>query len=66
MRPGAHRCEAERPLLWANVVKGKPLSWLNILDCAEYFDQFQHYQQSFSLSRSQALGVPSSSWRRMK
>ncbi|WP_423383534.1 phage integrase family protein [Burkholderia sp. LMG 32019] len=36
----AYRREAERLLLWAIVVKGKPLSSLNTLDCAEYLDQF--------------------------
>jgi len=36
----AYRREAERLLLWAIVVKGKPLSSLNTPDCAEYLDQF--------------------------
>ncbi|WP_254223024.1 phage integrase family protein [Burkholderia multivorans] len=36
----AYRREAERLLLWAIVVKGKPLSSLNTLDCAEYLDHF--------------------------
>ncbi|WP_232427477.1 phage integrase family protein [Burkholderia ubonensis] len=34
------RSEAERLLLWAIVVKGKPLSSLNTPDCAEYLDHF--------------------------
>ncbi|WP_290440061.1 phage integrase family protein [Burkholderia cenocepacia] len=34
----AYRREAERLLLWAIVVKGKPLSSLNTMDCAEYLD----------------------------
>ncbi|KWK68822.1 phage integrase family protein [Burkholderia ubonensis] len=36
----AYRREAERLLLWAIVVKGKPLSSLNTMDCAEYLDGF--------------------------
>lgn len=36
----AYRREAERLLLWAIVVKGKPLSSLNTTDCAEYLDHF--------------------------
>ncbi|KWK67554.1 phage integrase family protein [Burkholderia stagnalis] len=36
----AYRREAERLLLWAIVVKGKPLSSLNTMDCAEYLDVF--------------------------
>ncbi|WP_175816954.1 site-specific integrase [Burkholderia diffusa] len=36
----AYRREAERLLLWAIVVKGKPLSSLNTPDCAEYLDAF--------------------------
>lgn len=36
----AYRREAERLLLWAIVVKGKPLSSLNTVDCAEYLDHF--------------------------
>ncbi|WP_241239185.1 phage integrase family protein [Burkholderia stagnalis] len=36
----AYRREAERLLLWAIVVKGKPLSSLNTPDCAEYLDVF--------------------------
>lgn len=36
----AYRREAERLLLWAIVVKGKPLSSLNTPDCAEYLDFF--------------------------
>ncbi|KUZ80153.1 phage integrase family protein [Burkholderia ubonensis] len=36
----AYRREAERLLLWAIVVKGKPLSSLNTIDCAEYLDVF--------------------------
>ncbi|WP_396334107.1 phage integrase family protein [Burkholderia anthina] len=36
----AYRREAERLLLWAIVVKGKPLSSLNTMDCAEYLDHF--------------------------
>ena len=36
----AYRREAERLLLWAIVAKGKPLSSLNTLDCAEYLDGF--------------------------
>lgn len=36
----AYRREAERLLLWAIVAKGKPLSSLNTLDCAEYVDRF--------------------------
>ena len=36
----AYPREAERLLLWAIVVKGKPLSSLNTPDCAEYLDQF--------------------------
>ncbi|MBM5621908.1 site-specific integrase [Burkholderia pseudomallei] len=36
----AYRREAERLLLWAIVVKGKPLSSLNTPDCAEYLDIF--------------------------
>ncbi|KVN49359.1 phage integrase family protein [Burkholderia ubonensis] len=36
----AYRREAERLLLWAIVVKGKPLSSLNTPDCAEYLDEF--------------------------
>ncbi|RXV64124.1 integrase [Burkholderia stabilis] len=36
----AYRREAERLLLWAIVVKGKPLSSLNTPDCAEYLDGF--------------------------
>ncbi|WP_420213436.1 phage integrase family protein (plasmid) [Burkholderia aenigmatica] len=36
----AYRREAERLLLWAIVVKGKPLSSLNTLDCADYLDGF--------------------------
>ncbi len=32
--------EAERLLLWAIVVKGKPLSSLNTMECAEYLDGF--------------------------
>ncbi|RQY49119.1 integrase [Burkholderia stagnalis] len=36
----AYRREAERLLLWAIVAKGKPLSSLNTMDCAEYLDSF--------------------------
>lgn len=36
----AYRREAERLLLWAIIAKGKPLSSLNTMDCAEYLDQF--------------------------
>ncbi|MBU9336829.1 phage integrase family protein [Burkholderia multivorans] len=36
----AYRREAERLLLWAIVAKGKPLSSLNTMDCAEYLDVF--------------------------
>ena len=36
----AYRREAERLMLWAIVVKGKPLSSLNTMDCAEYLDGF--------------------------
>lgn len=36
----AYRREAERLLLWAIVAKGKPLSSLNTMDCAEYLDAF--------------------------
>lgn len=36
----AYRREAERLLLWALVVKRKPLSSLNTRDCAGYIDQF--------------------------
>lgn len=36
----AYRREAERLLLWAIVVKHKPLSSLNTLDAAEYLEQF--------------------------
>ncbi|WP_322058467.1 phage integrase family protein [Paraburkholderia sp. J63] len=36
----AYRREAERLLLWALVVKGKPLSSLNTRDCAGYVDEF--------------------------
>ncbi|AOI94154.1 integrase [Burkholderia pseudomultivorans] len=36
----AYRREAERLLLWAIVVKRKPLSSLNTPDCAEYLDVF--------------------------
>lgn len=36
----AYRREAERLLLWAIVAKGKPLSSLNTMDCAEYLDHF--------------------------
>ncbi|WP_175905992.1 phage integrase family protein [Burkholderia seminalis] len=36
----AYRREAERLMLWAIVVKGKPLSSLNTMDCAEYIDGF--------------------------
>ncbi|RQT22119.1 integrase [Burkholderia contaminans] len=36
----AYRREAERLLLWAIVVKGKPLSSLSTMDCAEYLDHF--------------------------
>nr|WP_249192495.1 phage integrase family protein [Burkholderia cenocepacia] len=36
----AYRREAERLLLWAIVMKGKPLSSLNTMDCAEYLDHF--------------------------
>ncbi|WP_431229157.1 phage integrase family protein [Burkholderia contaminans] len=36
----AYRREAERLLLWAIDVKGKPLSSLNTMDCAEYLDHF--------------------------
>ncbi|CAG9243164.1 Integrase [Burkholderia diffusa] len=36
----AYRREAERLLLWAIVVKGKPLSSLNTVDCADYLDHF--------------------------
>ncbi|MBN3506417.1 phage integrase family protein [Burkholderia cenocepacia] len=36
----AYRREAERLLLWAIVAKGKPLSSLNTMDCAEYLDGF--------------------------
>ena len=36
----AFRREAERRLLWAIVVKGKPLSSLNTRDCAVYLDGF--------------------------
>jgi site-specific recombinase XerD len=36
----AYRREAERLLLWAIVAKGKPLSSLNTLDCAEYIGTF--------------------------
>ena len=36
----AFRREAERLLLWAIVVKGKPLSSLNTRDCAVYLDGF--------------------------
>ncbi len=36
----AYRREAERLLLWAIVVKNKPLSSLNTLDAAEYLEQF--------------------------
>lgn len=36
----AYRREAERLLLWAILVKRRPLSSLNTLDCAEYLDQF--------------------------
>ncbi|NMV39858.1 phage integrase family protein [Ralstonia insidiosa] len=36
----AYRREAERLLLWAIIVKRKPLSSLNTLDCAEYINQF--------------------------
>ncbi|AJY42975.1 integrase [Burkholderia humptydooensis] len=49
----AYRREAERVLLWAIAVKGKQLSCLKLLNCAEYFVQFQRDQQSFSLSRSE-------------
>lgn len=35
-----YRREGERLLLWAIVQKGKPLSSLNTLDCAEYIDVF--------------------------
>ncbi|CAH2778686.1 MAG: Mobile element protein [uncultured Caballeronia sp.] len=35
-----YRREGERLLLWAIVQKGKPLSSLNMLDCAEYIDVF--------------------------
>ncbi|WP_228892210.1 tyrosine-type recombinase/integrase [Burkholderia ambifaria] len=34
----AYRREAERLLLWAIVAKGKPLSSLNTMACAEYLD----------------------------
>ena len=36
----AYRSEAERLLLWAVVVKRKPLSSLNTLDCGEYINEF--------------------------
>lgn len=36
----AYRREAERLLLWAILVKRKPLSSLNTSDCSEYLDQF--------------------------
>ncbi|MEX3555537.1 MAG: site-specific integrase [Burkholderia gladioli] len=36
----AYRREAERLLLWAVIVKRKPLSSLNTLDCGEYINQF--------------------------
>ncbi|WP_234745197.1 tyrosine-type recombinase/integrase, partial [Burkholderia sp. WTPI3] len=36
----AYRGEAERLLLWAIVVKRKPLSSLNTLDCGEYVNGF--------------------------
>ncbi|MEX3629921.1 MAG: phage integrase family protein [Burkholderia sp.] len=36
----AYRREAERLLLWAIVVKHKPLSSLNTMDCAEYVGAF--------------------------
>lgn len=36
----AYRSEAERFLLWAIVVKRKPLSSLNTLDCGEYINTF--------------------------
>nr|WP_279609128.1 phage integrase family protein [Burkholderia gladioli] len=36
----AYRREAERLLLWAIVVKGKPLSSLNTMDAADYLERF--------------------------
>ncbi|CAM2198402.1 Integrase (plasmid) [Paraburkholderia kururiensis] len=36
----AYRREAERLLLWAVIVKRKPLSSLNTPDCGEYINQF--------------------------